>query len=115
MDKSPDSQLGAVPHPFFPRDLFIPHYVPNDKTAYELLGVFGAVLSVSLLILWIVMSYKSHLNGKFLVKMKVSWFLVCGLIHSILEGYFALNHKTLAGGSSFLDQMCKNSTLHVVT
>ena len=42
-----------------------------------------------------------------LQRIKMCWFMACGLIHSVLEGYFALFHKTLAGEQTFLAQLCK--------
>jgi cholestenol delta-isomerase len=96
-----------VSHPYYPVDLKLPNYVPNDKPAGELLGVFFGVIVLSLACLWVVMSRASHTKGSTLLKVKVSWFFMCGLIHFVLEGYFGIYHGTIPEGKSYLSQMCK--------
>lgn len=51
-----------------------------------------------------------HFSGKTETpaqRLKMCWIVVCGLIHTILEGYFALHHKTLAGENAYLAEVCK--------
>jgi len=97
----------AVPHPYYPVDLKIPNYVPNNKGYEELLGVFFGLLSLSLIGLWLVMVRVPHMKGRLLLKVKVSWFFMCGFIHLILEGYFGVYNATIAEGQSYLAQMWK--------
>lgn len=94
-------------HPYYPKDLSIPHYVPNDKGLVELLTVFFGLICVVLALLWFYMRKTPHLKGRTGTKIKILWFMACGLIHFVLEGYFSVNHRTLAGEQTFLAQLWK--------
>jgi cholestenol delta-isomerase len=94
-------------HPYHPVDLHLPNYVPNDRSVEELLGVFFGFLTLSLLILWVGFSRTPHMKDSLWLKVKVSWFFMCGLIHLILEGYFGIFHGTIAERQSYLAQMWK--------
>lgn len=98
---------GGVVHPFYPRDLDFPDYVPNERSVLQLMTTFFGALGVCLVGLWILMGFRRHLNGRFLCKLKISWFLLCGLIHLILEGYFAAFYRTIAQDSAFLAECWK--------
>ena len=104
---SSDSSYADVDHPFYPQDLKLSNYVPNNKSMTELLGVFFGILSVAIIGLWFLMSSRPQTKGNTLLKIKISWFFMCGLIHFILEGYFGLYHRTIPEGQSYLAQMCK--------
>lgn len=97
----------AAAHPFYPRDLQLPNYVPNEKSVVELLGTFFGSLTVCLVGLWFVMGSRIHLNGRVVCKLKITWFFMCGLIHLILEGYFAVYHRTIPQESTFLAECWK--------
>ncbi|KAK3103611.1 hypothetical protein FSP39_020519 [Pinctada imbricata] len=94
----------GVPHPYFPRGVSIPHYVPNDRPLLEILGLFFSLVGVVLFVTWV---YSTRRRLGVTDRLIVCWFVVCGGIHSILEGYFSLYHDTLAGSSSYLAQMWK--------
>ncbi|XP_063423762.1 3-beta-hydroxysteroid-Delta(8),Delta(7)-isomerase-like [Mytilus trossulus] len=91
-------------HPYFPRDLSIPHYKPNKVSIQELLGIFFSLVLIVFIITWIYSTKKKFSVG---YRLLLCWFTICGFIHTILEGYFAFNNSTLAGGSSYLAEMCK--------
>jgi cholestenol delta-isomerase len=97
-------------HPYFPVDLELPHYVANTKDVLEILAIFGVVVIVVMTATWLYLRGVRLPAGpafSFLDKMKLCWFVSCVLIHIIIEGYFSLNHKTLAGSHTFLAQLCK--------
>ena len=98
---------GDIPHPYYPRSLKLPHYIPNDKPLAEILGVFFGLVGVVLVLTWLYTNTKPHLRGHTITRLKTCWFLCCGLIHTILEGFFAVKSKTLAGEQSYLAQMCE--------
>lgn len=98
-------------HPYFPRDLSIPHYKPNKVSIQELLGIFFSLVLIVFIITWIYSTKKKFSVG---YKLLLCWFTICGFIHTILEGYFAFNHSTLAGGSSYLAEMCKYDLHHYI-
>ncbi|RDD46030.1 3-beta-hydroxysteroid-Delta(8),Delta(7)-isomerase [Trichoplax sp. H2] len=97
-------------HPYHPKDLVIPHYKPNDITALDILTVmfsgFGVVFVGALLI-----SSGARRRLSFLDKLSFSWFVLCGFIHMIIEGYFSLYHQTLANHDFFLGQLWKEYSL----
>ncbi|ORX76142.1 Emopamil-binding protein [Basidiobolus meristosporus CBS 931.73] len=69
-------------HPYYPRNLSLPHYVPNTSGT-------GHILSVTqdrLLFMWCVLA---------------------GLIHVGLEGYYIQNYASLAGDQFVLGQVWK--------
>lgn len=94
-------------HPYYPRDLKFVNYVPNDKDVFELLVTFFGLLTASLVIFSFVVNSRSHLKGKLTCKMKIMWFFTCGLIHTILEGYFAFFHRTIPEDTTLLGQLWK--------
>lgn len=94
-------------HPYYPVDLQLPNYVPNDRSILELLGVFFGFTGCSLVVLWLIISGLPHMKNKMLLKLKVCWFFVCGLIHLVLEGYFGLFNRTIPEGKSFLAELWK--------
>lgn len=96
-----------VVHPFYPRQLHLPNYVPNNRSVLQLLTMFFGALSVALVGLWFFMGTSRHLDGRFLCKLKISWFFLCGLIHVILEGHFALFYRTILQESTFLAECWK--------
>ena len=96
-----------VEHPYFPRELELPHYVPNDKTVFELLGVFFGGAAVGMVVFWLYMGTKSHLKHDIGLKLKLCWFLVCGFSRTFVEGYFIVRHRTIAGEQNLVAQWCK--------
>jgi len=97
----------AVKHPFYPRDLILPHYVPNDMSVVEILAYFFGFLVVTLVFFWFYLKSYKHLKANTICRVKLMWFFACAMIHGILEGYFSVFHKTLAGEQTFLAQMWK--------
>jgi len=94
-------------HPYYPVDLQLPNYVPNDRSVLELLGVFFGFVGCSLVLLWLIISGLPHMKNNMLLKLKVCWFFLCGLIHLVLEGYFGLFNQTIPEGKSFLAELCE--------
>lgn len=105
---------GTTNHPYYPKDLKIPNYTPNESSVVELLGIFFVIVAIVLAATWIYSGSKQHLQGKYLTRIKICWFVVCALIHGVLEAYFAVKHKTLAGEQSYLAQMCKLNKSNMV-
>lgn len=94
-------------HPYLPKDLLLPHYVENDRTLPEILGGFFGFVAFLLIGTWIYTGTIPHLKNSAGGKMKMCWFISCGLIHTVLEGYFSVYHKTFPKEQDFLAQMCK--------
>jgi len=94
-------------HPYYPVHMQLPNYVPNDRSLLQLLGVFCGFIVSCLFLLWLVISGLPHMKNNILLKLKVCWFFMCGLIHVLLEGYFGIFNQTIPEGKSFLAEMCK--------
>lgn len=97
----------TINHPYFPRSLKIPHYKPNDKDLTELLSVFFGIVAIFIVLTWVVTGFAARKPLSVTRRLIVCWFVACGLIHSVLEGYFGYFHATLAGHMDFLGQLCK--------
>nr|XP_034305733.1 3-beta-hydroxysteroid-Delta(8),Delta(7)-isomerase isoform X2 [Crassostrea gigas] len=98
----PEGQV--TPHPYYPRNLFLPGYRPNRVPLTELLGLFFGLVAIALISTWIL---AGRFNKRGADRVVICWFVVCGFIHSVLEGYFAANHETIIGGGSYLAEMWK--------
>nr|XP_022301656.1 3-beta-hydroxysteroid-Delta(8),Delta(7)-isomerase-like [Crassostrea virginica] len=94
----------ATPHPYYPRDLSLPGYRPNRIPLSELLGLFFGLVAIALSGTWIL---AGRYNKQGADRIVICWFVACGFIHCVLEGYFAANHETLIGGGSYLAEMWK--------
>ncbi|KAL8516528.1 hypothetical protein ACS0TY_014971 [Phlomoides rotata] len=80
VEESPD-------HPFVPRDLKLPGYVPGFLSMSTIVGVYGITSVLVVTFMWI-------LSGRIRKITKVDrllmcWWIFTGLTHIILEGYFA--------------------------
>ncbi|KAF9301122.1 hypothetical protein BGZ74_007080 [Mortierella antarctica] len=101
-----------TPHPYYPLDLVLDHYVPNTYSMKDtltlLFSTFGAITIGS-----IALSYpKRHSTIKGLGnQLTFLWFVMCGFIHLFLEGYFSVHHATLAGDQHPLAQVWKEYSL----
>ncbi|KAI1320352.1 hypothetical protein EDD11_001153 [Mortierella claussenii] len=108
------TQSGRTPHPYFPRDLVLDHYVANTNSVlHTLLHVSIAFLAI--VVLTVVLGYpKQHstLHGAS-KRLTFFWFTLCGLIHIFFEGYFGLFHAILAGDNSPMGQVRKEYALSV--
>jgi cholestenol delta-isomerase len=89
-------------HPFYPTTVTIPHYVPSKYNMLQILIPFFAAIFI-LIVASVVLVPRN--------KFSFIWFLLCGFIHFVIEGYFALNHATIAGQTTFLADLWKEYAL----
>ncbi|CAH1266272.1 EBP [Branchiostoma lanceolatum] len=120
-------------HPYLPPGLKLPcGYVENDKSILEILGVFFGLTAVVMVSTWIYSGSNAKVklstvysasvvmvstwiysgsNAKVKLstvqRLTVCWFVLCGCIHLILEGWFSVFHNSIAGDQSFLSQLWK--------
>ncbi|KAG0290896.1 hypothetical protein BGZ96_005654 [Linnemannia gamsii] len=101
-----------TPHPYYPLDLILDHYVPNTYSMADtltlLFATFGTIAVGS-----IALSYQKRnttIRG-FGNQLTFLWFVMCGFIHLFLEGYFGVYHRTLAGDQHPLAQVWKEYSL----
>ncbi|KAF8940048.1 Emopamil-binding protein [Dissophora ornata] len=99
-------------HPYYPRDLVLDHYVANTNSVLKTLShVFVAFTTIVLLT--VALAYRkrhSTLTGR-VDQLTFFWFILCGLIHIMFEGYFGIYHATLAGDQSTVAQAWKEYAL----
>ncbi|KAL1839120.1 hypothetical protein VTJ49DRAFT_1851 [Mycothermus thermophilus] len=85
-------------------------YVPNEWPLPVILGAFGGLIGAFVLgwlalARWLSSGSKSGLSGA--DQFTVAWFSLCGFLHLFFEGYFVLNHATLASSQTLFSQLWK--------
>lgn len=101
-------------HPFYPVHLQLSAYNGRVWSMMDILGVFFAVLGLALAVSWGAISNSPHHSSRrpsFGTRGVFLWFIACGLIHSITEGYFAYNNRSIVSDSSFLGELWKEYAL----
>ncbi|KAL2271575.1 hypothetical protein VTJ83DRAFT_946 [Remersonia thermophila] len=101
-------------HPYFPRTAAIQGYVPNAWPLPVILGAFGGLIGAFVLgwlalAAWLSSGSKPGLSRA--DRAAVAWFSLCGFLHLFFEGYFVLNHATLASSQSLFSQLWKEYAL----
>ncbi|XP_019188496.1 PREDICTED: probable 3-beta-hydroxysteroid-Delta(8),Delta(7)-isomerase [Ipomoea nil] len=76
-------------HPYVPRDLKLPGFVPCFLTQLDIVGVYGGVSTLVVAFMWI-------FSGRFPKiskgdRLLMCWWIFTGLTHMILEGYFVFS------------------------
>ncbi|KAJ9087150.1 hypothetical protein DSO57_1036095 [Entomophthora muscae] len=99
----------SVLHPYYPVSLHLPHYVANSKGTPLLLFMFAAVLGFVLIPAYILITTKRDFALS--TRLSFLWFITCGCIHLFFEGYFAVNHATLASKSTLFGELWKEYAL----
>ncbi|KAL4800676.1 3-beta-hydroxysteroid-Delta(8),Delta(7)-isomerase [Aspergillus venezuelensis] len=97
-------------HSYYPVGVEIPNYVANDVSTPSLLGIFVVTGSIVLLTSTSIAKYGNPRISQCDLAI-VFWFALCGTIHTILEGYYALYPTTLAGSNHILSQLWKEYSL----
>ncbi|TPX68685.1 hypothetical protein SpCBS45565_g02901 [Spizellomyces sp. 'palustris'] len=96
--------MTTLKHPYYPSQLDLPHYTVPTMPMQQILTIFFSTVFVILLTSYSIISRSQTTFGRKLVFL---WFISCGFIHWGLEGYFAYNHKEIAGQSFVLAQLWK--------
>uniref|UniRef100_A0A0C9RRV1 TSA: Wollemia nobilis Ref_Wollemi_Transcript_16932_919 transcribed RNA sequence n=1 Tax=Wollemia nobilis TaxID=56998 RepID=A0A0C9RRV1_9CONI len=76
----------VVDHPYSPRDLQLPGYVPLFFSQSYIVGVYGAASTFVFLLIWIISGRCSKIST--IDRFLMCWWAFTGLTHMILEGYF---------------------------
>ncbi|KAF9938874.1 UDP-glucuronic acid decarboxylase 1 [Mortierella alpina] len=101
-----------TPHPYYPQDLVLNHYVGNTYTVPQILAcvsiAFSAVAALAAALAY--QQRHSTLKDR-RAQWTFFWFFLCGMIHTVFEGYFGLHHVTIAGETSLLAQVWKEYAL----
>ncbi|KAI6354455.1 hypothetical protein MCOR25_008598 [Pyricularia grisea] len=95
-------------HPYYPLGVAIPDYKANTISTLEIFAIFATACSGALLLaLFLIRTVRPQISTGELSR--ALWFMLCGSIHLVLEGHFALNH--VAGSSTVLSQLWKEYSL----
>lgn len=96
-------------HPYFPKDLELQGFIPSAYSRMDILAPFGFAVAVTLLFGSLVIAPKSHSLSTWSVgtKLVFLWFLVSGIIHIVLEGYFVSHAATLPSRTDWISSLWK--------
>ncbi|KYO19997.1 3-beta-hydroxysteroid-Delta(8),Delta(7)-isomerase [Alligator mississippiensis] len=100
-------EVSLPPHPYWPRGLTVPGFLPNERPAWHSVAfIFGAAGSLAALT-WLVSGRtRSPQEGPWR-RLALCWFTVCAFIHLVVEGWFSFFHNSLPGDQAFLSQLWK--------
>ncbi|KAI8869311.1 3-beta-hydroxysteroid-Delta(8),Delta(7)-isomerase [Ramicandelaber brevisporus] len=104
------SAADIVDHPYYPRTVQLPHFVPNDLSVASIFATLSIPTATLLVIGWyLISSRRPDLSTA--GRLTFCWFLISGLIHIVLEGYYVVHNRTIAGESFLLAQVWKEYSL----
>ncbi|KAM4606914.1 3-beta-hydroxysteroid-Delta(8),Delta(7)-isomerase isoform 1-T2 [Discoglossus pictus] len=92
-------------HPYWPRDLQLDGYRPNDRPMWQILTFLFSVSGALLAGTWLLTGRVSGMSSA--RRLVLCWFTVCGFIHLVIEGWFALHYMDIIQDQSFLSQLWK--------
>ncbi|XP_040298495.1 3-beta-hydroxysteroid-Delta(8),Delta(7)-isomerase [Bufo bufo] len=93
------------PHPYWPRDLQIDGYLPNDRPMSEILTFLFSVSGLLLVGTWFLTGRVTSMSAP--RRLAVCWFMVCGFIHGVIEGWFSFFYPVIPKDQAFLSQLWK--------
>ncbi|XP_039203013.1 3-beta-hydroxysteroid-Delta(8),Delta(7)-isomerase-like isoform X1 [Crotalus tigris] len=104
-----EAKPDVVHHPYWPRNLELQNYIPNDRPSWQFLTFVFSTSGILLLLTWFVASWRSKTWGPFGTwrTLIICWFTICVFIHTVIEGWFALYYMEIPGDQSFLSQLWK--------
>ncbi|KAH7160003.1 Emopamil binding protein-domain-containing protein [Dactylonectria estremocensis] len=108
-----DAASGPAPglgHPYYPLNMQIPGFVPNDTSVVRLLPVFGGVIAAVVGSV-LVQTAKSKVPLRRVDHFAAAWFALCGFLHVAFEGYYLYYRNQLPGMSTTFAQLWKEYAL----
>ncbi|NWU98909.1 EBP isomerase, partial [Upupa epops] len=92
------------PHPYWPRSLVLPGYVPADWPGWQCAGAVAAAGAGLMALGWALGGTKGRggASRSSVRRLALGWFLLCAGIHGVLEGYFSLQHRGLPAATGLL-------------
>ncbi|ODM14401.1 hypothetical protein SI65_10136 [Aspergillus cristatus] len=100
----------AVPHPYYPQTIHLPHYVRNETSVFSLIAQFG-LLWAAVIGLAFVSIRRIRPTASRSDKIAFTWMCLTGFIHLFFEGYFVVNNETLASSQGLFGQLWKEYSL----
>ncbi|XP_054254797.1 3-beta-hydroxysteroid-Delta(8),Delta(7)-isomerase-like [Indicator indicator] len=102
--------MATQPHPYWPRSLVLPGYVPPSLPGWQCAGAVAAAAAALLAAGWALGGGGSSGGacGRGLAhRLALCWFLLCAGIHGVLEGWFSLRHRSLPAATGLLADVWK--------
>ncbi|KAL2830474.1 Emopamil-binding protein [Aspergillus cavernicola] len=97
-------------HSYYPVGVEISNYVPNELSTLILVSIFALTCIIIMAGTHSIATKANPLLSKCDLSI-IFWFVLCGSIHSILEGYYAFNFSTLPGSQHLLAQLWKEYSM----
>lgn len=94
----------SVAHPYYPRSLEIPNYVPPIHSQSDILTVFFFAIAVLLLASYLIISQSPITKAN---KFVFLWFVFTACIHTFVEGWVVVFNQTVAGRNDFMSDLWK--------
>lgn len=99
MEGSQTSQSDSVhPHPYVPKDLHLPGYVPCFLSQSNILSVYGSFFVILFALTWFL---SGRLKKTKVDRLLIFWWAFTGLTHLILEGYFVFAPEFFKDNTGF--------------
>ncbi|KAJ3300766.1 hypothetical protein HK104_003736 [Borealophlyctis nickersoniae] len=101
-------------HPYYPLSVVLPHYKPPTMKMGTILTLFFTSVFILLEVSYMLISRsRTHTGSRppFARRLLFLWFVACGFIHLVVEGYFAYNNKEIAGQTHVLAELWKEYAL----
>lgn len=101
--------MSKIEHRYYPVDLVIDNFVPPQYTVNQILVPFFSAVALLVAASVLLISGKKHnlSYSQVATKSIFVWFVLCGAIHTGLEGYFAFNALDIASQTNFLAECWK--------
>ena len=104
------SSVSEELHPYFPTEAVIANYSPNSYDVLTLLGVFSAIVTGLLGVVYLsLQTWAPRIRTG--DRMCVLWFTLSGSLHVFFEGYFVLNHQRMGSNTDVFGQLWKEYAL----
>uniref|UniRef100_A0A4X2KNV0 EBP cholestenol delta-isomerase n=2 Tax=Vombatus ursinus TaxID=29139 RepID=A0A4X2KNV0_VOMUR len=102
-----------VAHPYWPRNLQLSGYVPNDRPVWQILTVFFSGSGALLAVTWLLSGQRRRERGTLVPaldpwrRLAVCWFAMCAFVHTVIEGWFSVYNQDIVRDQAFLSQLWK--------
>ncbi|KAI1417765.1 EBP-domain-containing protein [Hypoxylon sp. FL1857] len=104
------TQIETPSHPYYPLGVTVPGYAPNEASVPVLLVALGGMLGFAALGASAAALKVNPNLTKFNIAL-LCWFVINGCLHCFFEGYFVLNHATIASSQNVFAQLWKEYAL----
>ncbi|XP_030048266.1 3-beta-hydroxysteroid-Delta(8),Delta(7)-isomerase [Microcaecilia unicolor] len=97
----------AVPHPYWPQDLRLDKYLPNDRPMWQILAFLFSTSGALMVGTWLLTGRRRPCVFSPGRRLVLCWFTICGFIHGVIEGYYSLYYPQILTDQFFLSQLWK--------